>query len=139
MATEFDKRYSEGTPVNSVKDLKVGDHVLVYREVDVRSRGGDWGNEEIFTTKDGRDIRMGGTDYQGKPYPAFKVVKVAKPGPDNWPPTAGQVWRDDNKNDYFVLFQPGDGVKVFTVDDKIVSVEELKAKPGIKRVYNPEK
>lgn len=133
--SNLDERYNQGEEITDYRKIKPGDHLLVYREVDVRSVGGTWGTEQLFTTKDGRDIRMGGTGLDGKPYPAFKVRKIAKPGPDNWPPVAGQVWRDESGAEYFVLQQPGDGVKIYTVDDKWISASELYDKPGVKLVY----
>lgn len=71
--------------------------------------------------------------------PKFEItsVKDAEPElPKNWPPRAGQVWRDNTGAEYFVLKQPGDGAKIFTVDDKIVSTSDLAKKPGIRRVYS---
>jgi hypothetical protein len=130
--TNLDQRYNEGTEL-TLDQVRVGDHLLIYREVDVRSVDK---YDKMFTTKDNREIRMGGHDLQGKPYPAFKVRKITKPGPDNWPPMAGQVWRDSTSTEYFVLSQPGDGVKIFTVDDKLVSLEDLEKKPDVKLVYS---
>lgn len=135
MSNDFEKRFNEGTEVRDALDVKPGDHVLIYREADVRSVT----TSNTFTTKDNREVRTGGFDVNMRPLPAFKVRKIEKAGPDNWPPKAGQVWKDSAGVTYFVLSQPGDGVKVYTTDDRYTPTEDLKKKSGVHLVYSAAK
>lgn len=118
-------------------ELKRGDKVKFYLEDEVTSVSKHSGHAR---TKRGARVRMTrGEGYEtvGSDAVLYKAELVErKPSePVYWPPQPGEVWRESDGMEYHVLQQVGNGPAIYTEDNRFISREQLKKKPGIHRVY----
>jgi hypothetical protein len=121
------------TTNHTINTIKKGDVITVQREVTVRSIDV---SEGVVETTDNRSIRLTQPRYSyiSKDLPVFKIVDVKQNNPANWPPKPGEVWEDASGMTYMIIGGPG-GAKAYTVTDARFTLDQLKGKLGIKRVY----
>ena len=115
---ELPSKEEKLTEVKTVKDLSVGDRVIVSREVVVEETTSDG----TFYSTDNAHFRVDPQDYAT----TWNVELLERPKPAHWPPQDGDVWRTKNGFEYHVL-----GVKIMYSLSTSVSADHLLS-------YNPE-
>lgn len=122
---------------NTIRDVKVNDIITVEKSFKVTSIDNYEGTVSYSGVGGGRKCKVATGAYGNAP--EFKITKIDRPdpGPANWPPKAGEVWQDNAEVKYMITANVSGTAIAYTANgDHSVMLNDLKAKPGIKRVWN---